>query len=205
MTPTPDLFLRLPYIIACTESVFAPIMVLDDLEYFEAKIQLIWTAYPYFVNYLRFQVIAAWAIFGLRTPSFMAFRIWNIFPHHTNTPNSRMSVCFKSSLHKASMPYHDSLARDQALRLLGLFYIEDSSKVEQEKDPRVKKQLDAAIKESIETLRRLYQDAKGNGVLKEDPMLARTGKMIDEALGKRDTDQIEKAKRLLESKGYTVR
>ena len=103
------------------------------------------------------------------------------------------------------MPYHDSLARDQALRLLGLFYIEDSSKVEQEKDPRVKKQLDAAIKESIETLRRLYQDAKGNGVLKEDPMLARTGKMIDEALGKRDTDQIEKAKRLLESKGYTVR
>ena len=99
--------------------------------------------------------------------------------------------------------YLDTKTADWMYRFLGMLYIEEKLKDTLKKDPEFKKQLKEMIGTSLDMIKKLHDTAKKDNTLKEDSMLARIGRII-ERHENRNLDDVEKAKRLLEKKGYKV-
>ena len=88
-------------------------------------------------------------------------------------------------------------------RLLGMCFIQDNMKDKMEKDPEFKKEVKHLIHVAMDAIRDLYNDAKKEGVLKEGSLLEFMGKAMEEIDSKKE-DEVEKARKMLESKGFEV-
>ncbi len=85
------------------------------------------------------------------------------------------------------------------LKLLGMVYIEEKigSKLENDKESR--QILDDAKRTATKHIKELYESCKENPEIRESPFFKTLKGMLEKEDG-----EIEKARKLLESKGYSV-
>lgn len=88
-------------------------------------------------------------------------------------------------------------------RLLGMCFIEDRMKDKMEKNPEFKKEVKRLANMAMDAIKDLYNDAKKDNMIKEGSLLEFMGKAMEEIDGKKE-DDVEKARKLLESKGYRL-